>query len=65
MNLSVTCAWRKGDFESVFRINCTKALINFIILSHQILCITNKKQCQRCVAAEKNQDQKGNDRILN
>ena len=32
MNLSVTHTWRKGHFKSVFRSNCTKMLINFIIL---------------------------------
>ena len=32
MNLSVTHAWRKSNFNSVFRINCTKILINFIVL---------------------------------
>ena len=32
MNLSVTHAWRKGDFKSVFKINCTEMLINFIVL---------------------------------
>ena len=32
MNLSVTHAWRKGHFESVFGINCTKILVNLIIL---------------------------------
>ena len=31
MNLSVTHAWRKDNFKSVFRINCTKTLINFIL----------------------------------
>ena len=40
MNLSVTHAWKKGNFKSVFRIDCTKMLINFIILYHKILCIT-------------------------
>ena len=34
MNLSVTHAWRKGNFKSVFGINCTKILVNFIILSN-------------------------------
>ena len=40
MNLSVTHAWRKGNFKSVFRIDCTKMLINFITLYYQILRIT-------------------------
>ena len=32
MNLSVTHAWRKSNVKSVFRINCTKILTNFIVL---------------------------------
>ena len=44
INLSVTHAWRKSNFKSVFRINCTKMLINFIILFYQILCISITKQ---------------------
>ena len=43
MNLSFTHAWRKRNFKSVFRINCTKMLINFIILYYQILCITEQE----------------------
>ena len=43
MNLSVTHAWRKAHFKSAFRINCTKTLINFIILYHQILCTTKQE----------------------
>ena len=43
MNLSVTHALRKGNFKSVFRVNCTKMLINVIILFHQILCITKQE----------------------
>ena len=42
-NLSVTHAWRKVNFKSVFRINCTKMLINFIILCYQILCMTKQE----------------------
>ena len=34
MNLSVTHAWIKDNFKSVFRINYNKKLINFM------LCIT-------------------------
>ena len=45
MNLSVTHAWRKGNFKSVFRINCTKMLISFINLFYQILYI-NKQETQ-------------------
>ena len=36
MNSSVTHAWRKGNFKSVFRINCSKMLMNFIIVFYQI-----------------------------
>ena len=43
MNLSVTHAWRKGNFKSVFRINSTKILINFIILYYQTLRITKQE----------------------
>ena len=43
MNLSVTHTWRKGNFKSDFRINCTKMVINFIILFYQILCITKQE----------------------
>ena len=45
MNLSVTHAWRKGNFKSVFRINCTEMLINFIVLFYQstVLCITKQE----------------------
>ena len=43
MNLSVTRAWRKGNFKSVFRNNCTRMLINFIILFYQILSITKQE----------------------
>ena len=43
ITLSVTHAWKKGNFKSVFRINCTKMLINFIILYYQILCVTKQE----------------------
>ena len=43
MNLSVTHARRKSNFKSVFRINCTNMLINFIILFYQILYINKQK----------------------
>ena len=43
MNLSVTHTWKKGSFKSVFRINCTKLLVNLIILFYQILCITKQE----------------------
>ena len=43
MNLSVTHTWRKGNFKSIFRINCTKMLINVISLFYQILCITKQE----------------------
>ena len=43
MNLLVTHTWRKGNFKSDFRSECTKTLRNFIILYHQILCITKQE----------------------
>ena len=43
INLSVTHAWRKGNFKSGFRFNCTKMLINFIILYYQILCMIKQE----------------------
>ena len=43
MNLLVTHIWRKGSFKSDFKINCTKMLINFIILFYQILCIIKQE----------------------
>ena len=43
MNLSVTLTWRKDNFKSVFKINFTKMLINFIILHYQILCTTKQE----------------------
>ena len=59
INLSVIHAWRKGNFKSVFRIKCTKILINFIILYYLILCMTKQETQSEQVAVEKNQDQKG------
>ena len=59
MNLSVTHAWRKSNFKSVFRINCTKILINFIVLPNIMHNQTNKTHSQRWVAVEKKQYQKG------
>ena len=57
MNLSVTHAWRKGDFKSVFGINCTKVMINFIILPKNIYKETRTTIRDGLqVAAEKNQD---------
>ena len=43
MILSVTHASRKGNFKSVFRINCTEMLINIIISFYQILYITKQE----------------------
>ena len=44
MNLSVTRhIWRKRNLKGVFRNNCTKTLINFIILFYQILFITKQE----------------------
>ena len=60
MNLSVTHARRKGDFKNVFRINCTKLLINFIILPNIIYNQTkNTIRDGLQVAVEKNQDLSG------
>ena len=44
MNLSVTHAWRIRNFKSVFKIYDSKMSINFIILYHQILCITKQEK---------------------
>ena len=62
MNLSVTHAWRKGNFKSVFRINCTEMLINFIVLFYQIIMYNQTSNTVRDGlqdAVEKNQDLKG------
>ena len=62
MNLSVTHAWRKGNFKSVFRINCTKMLINFIVLFYQSIIYNQTRNTIRDglqVAVEKNHDLKG------
>ena len=62
MNLSVTNAWRKGNFKSVFRINCTKMLINFIVLFYQSIMYNQTRNTIRDglqVAVEKNLDLKG------
>ena len=62
MNLSVTHAWRKGNFKSVFRINCTEMLINFIVLFYQIIMYNQTSNIVRDMlqdAVEKNQDLKG------
>ena len=62
MNLSVTHAWRKGNFKSVFRINCTEMLINFIVLFYQSIMYNQTRNTVRDglqVAVVKNQDLKG------
>ena len=62
MNLSVTYAWRKGNFKSVFRINCTVMLINFIVLFYQSIMYNQTRNTVRDglqVAVVKNQDLKG------
>ena len=62
MNLAVTHAWRKGNFKSVVRINCTKMLINFIVLFYQSIIYNQTRNTIRDglqVAVEKNQDLKG------
>ena len=43
MILSVTHAWRKGSFKSVFRINSSKMLINLSILFYRILYMTKQE----------------------
>ena len=43
MNLSVTHIWRKDNFKSALRTNCTEMLIKFIYLFYQILCITRQE----------------------
>ena len=62
MNLSLTHAWRKGNFKSVFRINCTKMLINFIVLFYQSIIYNQTRNTIRNglqVAVEKNQGLNG------
>ena len=62
MNLSVTHAWRKGDFKSVFKINCTEMLINFIVLFYQSFMYNQTRNTVRDglqVAVVKNQDLRG------
>ena len=62
MNLSVTHAWRKDNFQSVFRINCTEMLINFIVLFNQSIMYNQTRNTVRDglqVAVVKNQDLKG------
>ena len=62
MNLSVTHAWRKGNFKRVFRINCTEMLINFIVLFYQSIWYNQTRNTVGDglqVAVEKNQDLKG------
>ena len=59
MNLSVAHAWRKGNFKSVFRINCTEMLINFIVLFYQSIMHNQTRNTVKDglqVAVEKNQD---------
>ena len=62
MNLSVPHAWRKGKFKSVFRTNCTKMLINFIVLFYQSVIYNQTRNTISDglqVAVEKNLDLKG------
>ena len=63
MNLSVTHAWRKGNFKSVFRNNCKEMLINFIVLFYQSIMYYNQTRNTvrdgLQVAVVKNQDLKG------
>ena len=62
MNFSVTHAWRKGNFKSVFKINCTEMLINFIVLFYQSIMYNQTRNAVTDglqVAVVKNQDLKG------
>ena len=62
MNLSATHASRKCNFKSVFRINCTEMLINFIVLFYQSIMYNQTRNTVRNglqVAVVKNQDLKG------
>ena len=62
MILSVTHARRKDNFKSVFGINCTEMLINFIVLFYQSIMYNQTRNTVRNglqVAVEKNQDLKG------
>ena len=62
MNLSVTHAWRKGNFKSVFGINDTEMLINFIVLFYQSITYNQTRNTVRDglrVAVVKYQDLKG------
>ena len=65
--MTVAHAWRKGNFKSVFRINCAEMSINFIILYYQILCIT-KQETQSEMGGDKkkkkNTTKRVNDKIL-
>ena len=66
MNLPVTHAWRKGDFKTVFRTNCTKMLINFCYFILPSVVYNQTRNTIRDglqVAVEKNQDLKISDRI--
>ena len=47
MNLSVTHAWRKDNFKSVFGINCTEMLINFIVLFYQSIMYNQTRNTVR------------------
>ena len=51
MNFSVTHAWMKGNFKSVFRINRTKMLIKFYcFILRKYDLESNKKHNQKWVA---------------
>ena len=54
MNLSGIHAWRKSNVKSVFRINCTKILINFIVLPN-IMHNQTRHTVRDGFAVEKNQ----------
>ena len=66
MNLSVTHAWRKGNFKSVFRINCTEMLINFIVLFYQSIMYNQTRNTEMGCRLQwrKTKTLRVNDRIL-
>ena len=63
MNLSVTHARRKVHFKSVFGINCTKILVNFIILPN-ITYNQTRNAVRDGLQWRKTKTKRVNDRIL-
>ena len=65
MNLLVTHAWRKSNLKSVFRINCTEMLINFIVLFYQSIMYNQTRNTVRDgLQWRKTKTLRVNDRIL-